>query len=99
MKKILFICKYLSTSKNGFESRLSTLINLFNKKNYKVAAITSSHSLKKKKFNKIYNHKIIDDVNYYFIKEENNFTPYSFKRILFWIKFEIKALILIQNIF
>lgn len=91
MKKILFICKYLSTSKNGFESRLSTLINLFNKKNYKVAAITSSHSLKKKKFNKIYNHKIIDDVNYYFIKEENNFTPYSFKRILSWIKFEIKV--------
>ena len=91
MKKILFICKYLSTRNNGFESRLSTLINLFNKKNYKVAAITSSHSLKKKKFNKTYNHKIIDDVNYYFIKEENNFTPYSFKRILSWIKFEIKV--------
>ena len=91
MKKILFICKYLSTGKNGFESRLSTLINLFNKKNYKVAAITSTHSLKKKKFNKTYNHKIIDDVNYYFIKEENNFTPYSFKRILSWIKFEIKV--------
>ena len=30
-KKILFICKYLSTSKNGFETRLSTIINLFNK--------------------------------------------------------------------
>lgn len=91
MKKILFISKYLSTRKNGFESRLSTLINLFNKNNYKVLAITSNNSLKKTKFKKTYNHKIIDDVNYYFIKEDNNFSPYSFKRILSWVNFEIKV--------
>jgi hypothetical protein len=89
MKKILFICKYLSTSKNGFETRLSTLINLFNKNNYQVSAITSSNSLKKIKFKKKYTHKKIDNVNYYFIKENNNYSQYSLKRILSWIKFEI----------
>lgn len=89
MKKILFICKYLSTRKNGFETRLSTLINLFNENNYQVSAITSSNSLKKIKFKKKYTHKKIDNVNYYFIKENNNYSQYSLKRILSWIKFEI----------
>ena len=89
MKKILFISKYLSTSKNGFESRLSKLINLFNKNKYSIAAITSSESLKKFKFKKKYTHKKIDDVNYYFIKENNYHSSYSLQRIVSWIKFEI----------
>ena len=89
MKKILFISKYLSTSKNGFESRLSKLINLFNKNKYSIAAITSSESLKKFKFKKKYTHKKIDDVNYYFIKENNYHSSYSVQRIVSWIKFEI----------
>ena len=89
MKKILFISKYLSTSKNGFESRLSKLINLFNKNKYSIAAITSSESLKKFKFKKKYTNKKIDDVNYYSIKENNYHSSYSLKRIISWIKFEI----------
>tara|TARA_B100001057_G_scaffold367749_1_gene371137 strand:- start:12448 stop:13638 length:1191 start_codon:yes stop_codon:yes gene_type:complete len=88
MKKILFICKYLSTSKNGFESRLSTLINLFNKNNYEVLAITSSNSLKKFKFKKKYTLKKIDNVKYYFIKDTSDYKLYSLQRILSWIKFE-----------
>ena len=91
MKKILFICKYLSTNKNGFESRLSTLINFFNKNNYEVSAITSSSSLKKVKFKKRYTHQKIDDVNYYFVKEDNNYSLYSLHRIISWIKFEIRV--------
>lgn len=89
MKKILFICKYLSTSKNGFETRLSMLINLFEKKNYKIAAITSGYSLKKFKLEKKYTHEKIDNVNYYIINQYNNYAPYSLQRILSWIKFEI----------
>ena len=87
-KKILFICKYLSTSKNGFETRLSTIINLFNKNNYNVLAITSSNSLKKFNFKKRYTLKKIDNVDYFFIKDYTNYSLYSFKRIISWIKFE-----------
>ena len=88
MKKILFICKYLSTRKNGFETRLVTLINLFNKNNYKILAITSSNSLKKFKFKKKYNFKKIDKVNYLFIKDYRDYSLYSLKRVMSWIKFE-----------
>lgn len=88
MKKILFICKYLSTRKNGFETRLVTLINLFNKNNYKILAITSSNSLKKFKFKKKYNLKKIDNVNYLFIKDYKDYSLYSLKRVMSWIKFE-----------
>ena len=87
--KILFICKYLSTYKNGFQSRLSILINLFKKNNYQVAAITSSGSLKKFKFKNDYTHKKIDNIDYYFIKECSDYSLYSFQRILSWIKFEL----------
>ena len=91
MKKILFISKYLTTSKNGFESRLSTLIKLFNKNNYHVAAITSSLSFKKFRFKEKYNHKKINNVNYYFIREKNSYSLYSFQRILSWVKFEFQV--------
>ena len=57
MKKILFICKYLSTNKNGFETRLATLIKFFKKNNYIVSAITSSNSLNKFNFKNKYNLK------------------------------------------
>ena len=91
MKKILFISKYLSTNKNDFESRLSIIINQFYKNNYKVAAITSTDSLSKIKFKKKYNFKKIDNVDYYFIKEDNDYSNYSLKRIFAWIKFEINV--------
>ena len=87
--KILFICKYLSTSQNGFETRLATLIKFFKKNNYEVAAITSSNSYNKFKFKKKYSSKIIDNVKYYFIKDYKNYSLYSFKRIISWIKFEV----------
>ncbi|MDC0350829.1 hypothetical protein OAM73_03200 [Candidatus Pelagibacter sp.] len=89
MRKILFISKYLSTNKNGFESRLSVLINLFKRNNFQVSAITSSGSLKKFKFKNNYGHKKIDDVDYFFIKENIDHSSYSFKRIYSWIKFEL----------
>ena len=85
MRKILFISKYLTTSKNGFESRLSTLISLFNKNNYEVTAITSSLSLKKFKFQKKYTHKKINNVSYYFVRAKNDYSLYSFQRIISWI--------------
>ena len=91
MKKILFICKYLSTSKNGFESRLSTLINLFDKNNYEVTAITSASSLKRTKFQKKYTKKKIDNVNYFFIKEDSDYSLYSLERIKSWLMFEIRV--------
>jgi hypothetical protein len=87
MKKILFISKYIFSSDNSFESRLSTLISLFKKKNYEVIAITSSNSLNK--FKKKYTYKKINNVNCYFIKEKNYYSFYSFQRIISWIKFEI----------
>ena len=86
--KILFICKYLSTSKNGMESRLATLIKYFKKNNYKVAAITSSTSLKKIKFKKKYNLKIIDNVRYFFIEDFSRYSYYSLKRVWSWLSFE-----------
>jgi hypothetical protein len=88
MKKILFISKYLSTNKNGFETRLAFLIRLFKKKNFRVAAITSSNSLVKHKFKKRYNLKKINNVDYYFIKEKKNYSNYSIERIKSWINFE-----------
>ena len=91
MRKILFISKYLTTSKNGFESRLSTLISLFNKNNYEVTAITSSLSLKRFKFQKKYTHKKINNISYYFVREKNDYSLYSFQRIISWIKFEFNV--------
>ena len=43
MRKILFICKYLSTNKNGFESRLSVLINLFKAQTKKPKSVLLVH--------------------------------------------------------
>ena len=91
MKKIFFLCKYLSTEKNGFESRLSVLIKYFKKNNYKIAAITSSNSLKKIKTKNKYLHKKIDNVDYFFINESRKYSPYSIQRILSWIKFELRV--------
>lgn len=88
MKKILFISKYLSTDKSGFESRLAHLIRLFKKNNYIVAAITSSNSLEKNNFKKKYNKKIINNVDYYFINEKKNYSLFSITRIISWLKFE-----------
>ena len=88
MKKILFISKYISTNLNGFESRLATLIRFFSKNNYVVEAITSSGSLRKNKFKNRYNCKKINNVNYNFIKQNNNYSQYSIKRIVSWISFE-----------
>jgi hypothetical protein len=92
MKKILFISKYLSTSQNGFETRLACLIKYFKKYNYDVLAITSSFSLKKEKFKNQFTKKKLDGVNYIFIKENNNYSLYSFQRIFSWINFEINLL-------
>jgi hypothetical protein len=91
MKKILFICKYLSTSNSGFESRLSTIIKYFKKNRYEVCAITSSvNSNKKNPKTKFFLQKI-DKVNYYFINDIQNYSNYSFKRILSWINFEYRV--------
>ena len=91
MKKILFISKYLSTRQNGFESRLSVLIKIFKQNNFKVSAITSGNSLKKIKFKNEYVKKKIDNVNYFFIKEDKKFSQYSFQRIISWVKFEFRV--------
>jgi len=91
VKKILFLCKYLSTEKNGFESRLSVLIKYFKKNNYRVAAITSSSSLKKIKIKNQYLHKKIDNVDYFFINETRKYSSYSIQRILSWIEFELRV--------
>lgn len=90
--KILFICKYLSTDKNGMETRLATIIKYFKKNNYQVSAITSSNSLKNIKFRKQCTLKKINNVNYYFIKDFSSYSLYSFKRILSWINFEYRVL-------
>jgi hypothetical protein len=97
MKKILFISKYLSTRQNGFETRLACLIKYFKKNNYHVLAITSSFSLKKKIFKKKYTKKKLDGVNYIFIKENSNYSLYSFQRAFSWIKFEINLFKLNYN--
>ena len=91
MKNILFISKYLSTRKSGFESRLSLLIRYFRKNNYKVSAITSSNTLKKNFFTKDYICKKIDNVNYYFLRGKKNYSLYSIQRILSWLDFEIRV--------
>ena len=65
--KILFISKYLSTSKTGAESRLATIIRYFKKNNIQVAAITSNNSIKKYKSKKTFFNRKIDNVNYFFI--------------------------------
>ena len=88
MKKILFISKYLSTNKNGFESRLAHLIRLFKKNNYIVAAITSSNSLETVNFKKKYNQKKIDNVDYFFINEKKKYSFFSINRIESWLRFE-----------
>lgn len=86
--KILFISKYLSTSKTGAESRLATIIRYFKKNNIQVAAITSNNSIKKYKSKKTFFDRKIDNVNYFFINDFSDYTLYSFKRIFSWLKFE-----------
>jgi hypothetical protein len=90
-KKILFISKYLSTHKNGFESRLSTIIRYFKKYNHQVCAITSSSILAKKKIKKNYIYKKIDKVDYYFLKDKQKYSSYSFERVISWINFEFRV--------
>ena len=97
MKKILFISKYLSTRQNGFETRLACLIKYFKKYNYHVLAITSSFSLKNKNFKKKYTKKNLDGINYIFIKENSDYSLYSFQRVFSWIKFEINLFKLNYN--
>lgn len=87
MLKVLFISKYLSINVNGHKSRLATIIEYFKKKNYEVAAITSSKSLSKKSFKRKYNRKKYDDVNYFFLKDFD-YSNYSLKRIISWFYFE-----------
>ena len=91
MKNILFISKYLTTSKTGFESRLATIIKYFKKNHYNVCAITSSKNSNKKYFRKKFFLQKIDKVNYYFINDIQNYSNYSFKRILSWIDFEYRV--------
>jgi hypothetical protein len=88
MKKILFISKYISTNLNGHQSRLATLIEYFKKNNYQVSTITSIASLKNKLFRKKYTYQKIDNADYFFLKDLNNYSKYSFKRIFSWLYFE-----------
>jgi hypothetical protein len=89
MKKILFISKYLHTEKDGMESRLANLIKNIKKKNFTVAAITSS---KLENVNKVYYKKKINNVNYFFIKEYFKYSHFSYRRILSWFCFEYRVL-------
>lgn len=91
MKKILFISKYLFTRESGFESRLSLLIRYFKKYKYQVSAITSINCLKNKRSKKNFIYKKIDNVDYFFLRDEKDYSHYSFKRIISWIKFEFRV--------
>jgi hypothetical protein len=89
MKKILFISKYLYTEKDGMETRLANLIKNIKKKNFTIAAITSS---KLENVNKVYYKKKINNVNYFFIKEYFKYSHFDYRRILSWFHFEYRVL-------
>ena len=40
---------------------------------------------------KKYTHKKINNVSYYFVREKNDYSLYSFQRIISWIKFEFNV--------
>lgn len=86
--KILFLSKYLSTQRNGMESRLANIIKNFKKNGHCVSAVTSSVSLKNYNFKNKYNCLVIDNVNYFIIKDRLKYSNYSIARIFSWLGFE-----------
>lgn len=86
--KILFLSKYLSTQRNGMESRLANIIKNFKKNGHCVSAVTSSVSLKNYNFKNRYNCLVIDNVNYFIIKDRLKYSNHSIARIFSWLGFE-----------
>jgi hypothetical protein len=90
--KILFLSKYLSTQRNGMESRLANIIKNFKKNGHCVSAVTSSVSLKNYNFKNKYNCLVIDNVNYFIIKDRLKYSNHSIARIFSWLGFEYDVL-------
>ena len=90
--KILFLSKYLSTQRNGMESRLANIIKNFKKNGHCVSAITSSVSLKNYNFKNKYNCLVINNVNYFIIKDRLKYSNHSIARIFSWLAFEYDVL-------
>lgn len=89
---ILIISKYALSKEVGFETRLFAMSRFFVKKGHDVTIISSvdNHFGKFPKFNKTYNHQIIDDIKVIWIKVVNYKKTISIKRALSWLDFEWK---------
>jgi glycosyltransferase involved in cell wall biosynthesis len=96
IKSVWYISKYATPSKYGFGSRHFYLAHEFNKLGYCTVVISSdsNHLAKFPKFKSIYTQERIDGVDCRWIRTIKYKGSASFRRILSWIDFEMKLLIM-----
>src|SRR6185312_14945929 len=99
--KILIISKYAISKEMGLETRLFALSRIFVKKGHNVTIISSIDNYfgRFPKFKKIYNNQIIDGITVTWIKCVQYKKTISFKRILSWLDFEWKLLLMKKDSF
>lgn len=95
-KCIWYISKYASTLQYGFGTRHFYLTREFNKLGYRSIIISSNanHLVQIPDFEKIYTKEILDGVETWWIKTIQYKGANSFRRILSWIDFELKLLLM-----
>lgn len=95
-KCIWYISKYATPLKYGFGSRHFYLASEFNKLNYNAVIIssTSNHLAQIPEFKNIYTKEVIDCVETWWLKTIRYKGANSFRRMLSWIDFELKLLLM-----
>lgn len=100
MESILILGKYATTEKEGFETRTTELAYQFVKNGYSTTIVTSNsnHLASFPKFDKIFNYKKYKQVDFWWIKGIQYKGSGSWKRIISWIDFEIKSILLLYRL-
>jgi len=95
-KCIWYVSKYATPLKYGFGSRHFYLASEFNKLNYNTVVIssTSNHLAQIPEFENVYTKEVIDGVETWWLKTIRYKGVASFRRILSWIDFELKLLLM-----
>jgi glycosyltransferase involved in cell wall biosynthesis len=95
-KSIWYISKYAAPLKYGFGSRHFYLSSEFRKLGHSIVVISSNanHLAQIPDFEKVYTKEVIDGVETWWIKTIRYKGANSFRRILSWIDFELKLLLM-----
>lgn len=96
VKSILIIAKYAATKKEGFETRTTELAYQFAKNNISTTVISSNsnHLATFPKYKNTFNPDKHNGVDFWWLKCIQYKNSSSWKRIVSWIEFEVKAILL-----